>query len=96
MNYNPGSLIQLKDTGAIYLIVDKCRVNFHYNAPRGLHGGTHDFDRSPSEQGQYLKLISPEGMIEYAMFRGIINNDYDPMMEDWILCSAQDWMPVSV
>ena len=88
MNYNSGSLIRLKDTGAIYLIIDKCRINFRYNAPSGLHGGNHDLNRSPSEQDQYLKLVSPEGAIEYAMFRGIVNNEYDPMMEDW--------MPVSV
>lgn len=96
MNYDPGSLIQLKATGAIYMIVERCRVDFRYNAPRGLHGGDCDLNRLPDDKAPYLKLVSPIGEIEYARFREIVNNDYDPMREDWILCSAQYWMPGSV
>lgn len=84
MNYNPGVLIQLKETGAIYLIVEKCRIDFHYNAPRGLHAAGYDAHRSPDSESDYLKLVSPNGEIEYAM---IILKGAVLMMEDWL------WIP---
>ncbi len=80
--YKAGSIIQLRVTGELYVILARCKVNERYNAPKGLHPD-YALSRSPDQDSDYMKLLSPNGNIEYSIIWNTVPGRSDEMDEDW-------------
>lgn len=80
--YKAGSIIQLRATGELYVILERCRLHERYNAPVGIHND-YALNREPDQESDYMKLLSPNGNIEYSIIWNTPSARSDEMDEDW-------------